>query len=228
MDKDCSMYTEHVESGKRKVTLSMTVNGRPVVRDVDPNMTLLHFLRDNLKLFGTKEACGEGECGACTIIMNGKAVTSCIILAVEAEGAQITTVEGLAKDGKLSILQEEFISQDALQCDDQRYFTVEVRPPWKVLIVAPKDSARKPADYALFLSQALAPHALRVKGEAAFECKVISSDALTDAKLEEFGAVCLVDPRPLEPGVWQRLHSYVSAGGGLGIFLGRNAAPVET
>ncbi len=116
MDKECSMYKEHVESGKRKVTLSLTVNGRHVVRDVDPNMTLLHFLRDNLKLIGTKEACGEGECGACTIIMNVKAVTSCIILAVEAEGAQITTVEGLAKDGKLSILQEEFISQDALQC----------------------------------------------------------------------------------------------------------------
>lgn len=115
-NKDCSMYTEHVDSGKRKVTLSLTVNGHQVVRDVDPSMSLLHFLRDNLKLFGTKEACGEGECGACTIIMNGKAVTSCIVLAVEAEGAQITTVEGLAKDGKLSILQEEFISEDALQC----------------------------------------------------------------------------------------------------------------
>jgi len=114
--KDCSMYTEHVESGKRKVTLTLTVNGKLVVRDIDPSMSLLHFLRDGLKLFGTKEACGEGECGACTIIMNGKAVTSCIILAVEAEGAQITTVEGLAKHGKLSILQQEFISQDALQC----------------------------------------------------------------------------------------------------------------
>lgn len=114
--KDCSMYLEHVESGKRKVTLSLKVNGRQVVRDVDPSMTLLHFLRDDLKLLGTKEACGEGECGACTVIMNGKAVTSCIILAVEAEGAEITTVEGLAKDGELSILQEEFISQDALQC----------------------------------------------------------------------------------------------------------------
>ncbi|HQC64836.1 MAG TPA: (2Fe-2S)-binding protein [Anaerolineaceae bacterium] len=115
-DKDCSMYTEHVESGKRKVTLRLTVNDRVIVRDIDPNMTLLHFLRDELKLFGTKEACGEGECGACTIIMNGKAVTSCIILAVEAEGAQIRTVEGLSKNGKLSILQEEFVSQDALQC----------------------------------------------------------------------------------------------------------------
>jgi carbon-monoxide dehydrogenase small subunit len=114
--KDCSMYTDHIESGKRKFTLSCKVNGNQVVRDVDPSMTLLHFLRDGLKLFGPKEACGEGECGACTIIMDGKAVTSCIILAVEAEGSEITTVEGLAQNGKLSILQEEFISQDALQC----------------------------------------------------------------------------------------------------------------
>ena len=114
--KDCAVYTEHAASGKRKVTLTLTVNGKLVVRDVDPSMSLLHFLRDGLKLFGTKEACGEGECGACTIIMNGEAVTSCIILAVEAEGAEITTVEGLAKNGKLSILQQEFIAQDALQC----------------------------------------------------------------------------------------------------------------
>ncbi|NLE83420.1 MAG: (2Fe-2S)-binding protein [Chloroflexi bacterium] len=110
------MYTQHIESGARKVTLELTVNGRKVIRDIDPSLTLLHFLRDELKMFGTKEACGEGECGACTVIMNGKAVTSCIVLAIEANNAQITTVEGLAKDGKLSILQEEFISQDALQC----------------------------------------------------------------------------------------------------------------
>jgi len=115
-NKDCSMFTEHVESNKRKVTLSLTVNGKLVVRDVDPSMSLLHFLRDGLKLFGTKEACGEGECGACTVIMNGKAVNSCLVLAVEAEGTQITTVEGLAKNGKLSILQQEFIAEDALQC----------------------------------------------------------------------------------------------------------------
>ena len=114
--KDCSMYNEHVESSKRKVTLQCKVNGREIVRDIDPTMSLLHFLRDGLKLFGTKEACGEGECGACTIILNGEAVTSCIILAVEAEGTEITTVEGLAKNGKLSIIQEEFITQDALQC----------------------------------------------------------------------------------------------------------------
>ncbi len=115
-NKDCSMYTEHIESGKRKVTLSLKVNGRKVIRDIDPTMSLLHFLRDGLKLFGTKEACGEGECGACTVILNGEAVNSCLVLAIEAIDGEVTTVEGLAKDGKLSILQEEFISEDALQC----------------------------------------------------------------------------------------------------------------
>ena len=115
-EKDCSMYTEHIDSGKRKVTLSMTVNGRPVVRDVDPNMTLLHFLRDNLKLFGTKEACGEGECGACTIIMDGQAVNACLVLAPEVNGKVLTTVEGLANGETLSPLQESFIEHAALQC----------------------------------------------------------------------------------------------------------------
>lgn len=115
-NKDCSMFTEHVTSNQAPVTLQCTVNEQEVCYEVDPKMTLLHFLRDKMKLFGSKEACGEGECGACTVIMNGHPVTSCIILAIEAQGATITTVEGLAKNGKISILQEEFISEDALQC----------------------------------------------------------------------------------------------------------------
>jgi len=94
----------------------MTVNGECIVEEVDPNMLLLHFLRDTLKLFDAKEACGEGECGACTIILNGKTVNSCLVLAIEAQGGDILTVEGLSKDGELSILQQEFIKEDALQC----------------------------------------------------------------------------------------------------------------
>ena len=121
MDKDCSMYTEHIESGRRKVTLSLTVNGRPVVRDVDPNMTLLHFLRDNLKLFGTKEACGEGECGACTVLLDGKAVMSCLVPAERALGADVVTIEGVAALGPdggdgLHPLQKAFITAGAVQC----------------------------------------------------------------------------------------------------------------
>lgn len=106
----------HIDSGKPQVLLDTTVNGERVCEMVDPTMTLLNFLRDKLKLFGSKEGCGEGECGACTIIMDGKTVNSCLVLALEANGSEIITVEGLADNGKLSILQEEFMREDALQC----------------------------------------------------------------------------------------------------------------
>ena len=115
-DKDmCALEAAHIESQKRRAVLTCKVNGQVVVEEIDPTMLLLHFLRDRLKLFGAKEACGEGECGACTIILNGVAVTSCLVLAVEAQGGEITTVEGLSKDGELSILQQEFVFEDALQ-----------------------------------------------------------------------------------------------------------------
>ncbi|HHU04342.1 MAG TPA: (2Fe-2S)-binding protein [Fastidiosipila sp.] len=110
------MERAHIDSKERLVTLSCTVNGEAISEDIDPTMLLLHFLRDRLKLFGTKEACGEGECGACTIVMDGEAVNSCLVLAIEAQGSEITTVEGLSRDGELSILQQEFINGDALQC----------------------------------------------------------------------------------------------------------------
>jgi carbon-monoxide dehydrogenase small subunit len=106
----------HVDSGLKAVQLNCIVNGEKICAFIDPTMTLLNFLRMELKLIGTKEGCGEGECGACTIIMNGAPVNSCIIFAIEAMGENITTVEGLNKDGKISILQQEFISHDALQC----------------------------------------------------------------------------------------------------------------
>jgi hypothetical protein len=122
----------------------------------------------------------------------------------------------------------KIVGEDALACDDLRSFTVDVRPAWRVLLAAPRDASRSPDDYALFLSQALAPYAIRIKGEAAFDCDVVSIDALANKPLEGYAAVCLVDPRPLAPAVWQKLHSYVSAGGGLGIFLGRNAMPIDS
>ena len=106
----------HVDSGLPRVECKCVVNGEQIHAMVDPTITLLNFLRNDLRLLGTKEGCGEGECGACTILMNGEAVNSCLILAVEANNADILTVEGLAQDGKLSILQEEFIEKDALQC----------------------------------------------------------------------------------------------------------------
>jgi len=106
----------HADSGLPRVQLNCTVNGARVCAEIDPTLSLLNFLRHELHLFGTKEGCGEGECGACTVIMNGMAVNSCLILAAEAEGAEIVTVEGLARGGHLSILQQEFIKRDALQC----------------------------------------------------------------------------------------------------------------
>ena len=107
---------EYVDSQMPCLPLKLVVNGEKIYESVDPTMTLLSFLRTTLKLFGTKEGCGEGECGACTIIMDGLTVNSCLVLAIEAQGSDITTVEGLSKDGELSILQQAFISDDALQC----------------------------------------------------------------------------------------------------------------
>lgn len=96
--------------------ISLTLNGKFISVEVDPSLRLLDFLRKTLGLTGTKEGCGRGECGACTVIMNGKAVTSCIIPVMRADGAVIETVEGLAKGDKLHPIQEEFIDKGAIQC----------------------------------------------------------------------------------------------------------------
>lgn len=96
--------------------LNVTVNGKFMSVDVDPSIRLVDFLRDNLFLTGTKIGCGKGECGACTVIMNGKAVTSCIIPVMRAEGAIIETIEGVAKGEELHPIQKEFIDKGAIQC----------------------------------------------------------------------------------------------------------------
>jgi len=94
----------------------MIVNGEQVEVDVKPNETLLDVIRNKLHLTGPKEGCGNGECGACTIIYNGRPVNSCLVLAPEADGAEILTVEGLSKNGKLHPIQEAFIEESAVQC----------------------------------------------------------------------------------------------------------------
>ncbi len=99
-----------------KVHVTFTVNGEPQVMLVQPWTSLLDALRDELDLTGTKEGCGNGNCGACTIMLNGRAINACCMLAVEAEGQEVVTVEGLAEDGVLDPLQEAFITHGALQC----------------------------------------------------------------------------------------------------------------
>ncbi len=96
--------------------INLTVNGRQRALDVAAHHSLLDVLRDDLRLTGTKECCLVGECGACTVILDGRTVDSCLVLAVEADGAEITTVEGLAPDSGLSLLQQAFLDKGAAQC----------------------------------------------------------------------------------------------------------------
>jgi len=99
-----------------KTILKMTVNGEPVEVAVDPTWTLLRVIREELGLTGTKEGCGIGDCGACTVLMEGKPVNSCLVLALQAEGKEVRTVEGLGTEENLDPLQESFIKYGAVQC----------------------------------------------------------------------------------------------------------------
>lgn len=96
--------------------IEITVNGRGRRLEVAVHHTLLDVLRNELDLTGTKECCVVGECGACTVVVDGRAMNSCLMLAVEADGAEVTTIEGLATDGRLSRLQEAFLEKGAVQC----------------------------------------------------------------------------------------------------------------
>ena len=100
----------------KTVTITTTVNGERFTRSVPVNMTLVEFIRDELHLNGTKEGCDEGECGACTILFDGHPFNSCLVLAAEADGHEITTIEGMAHDGRLHPIQEAFLEVGAVQC----------------------------------------------------------------------------------------------------------------
>jgi carbon-monoxide dehydrogenase small subunit len=99
-----------------KIAVSVTVNGAREAREVEPRQLLVHFLRETLGLTGTNVGCDTSQCGSCTVLLDGKAVKSCTVLAVQADGSSVTTVEGLAKDGKLHPLQEAFWEKHGLQC----------------------------------------------------------------------------------------------------------------
>jgi carbon-monoxide dehydrogenase small subunit len=99
-----------------KRELKLRVNGEPYEVFVEPRTILLKLLRDELGLTGTKEGCSEGMCGACTVLVDGKAVKSCLVLALQIQGKEVTTIEGLAQGGKLHPLQDSFIEHGAVQC----------------------------------------------------------------------------------------------------------------
>lgn len=99
-----------------RVTVGLTVNGRHYERVIEPRLTLADFLREVLDLTGTHLGCEHGVCGACTVLVDGAAVRGCLMFAIQADGASVTTVEGLAEDGQLSILQRAFQDRHALQC----------------------------------------------------------------------------------------------------------------
>jgi len=97
-------------------TISMTVNGKTYKGEVEPRTLLVHYLRDQLNLTGTHIGCDTSQCGACVVLMNGQSVKACTVLAVQADGAEVTTIEGLANDGQLHPLQEGFWEKHGLQC----------------------------------------------------------------------------------------------------------------
>jgi carbon-monoxide dehydrogenase small subunit len=97
-------------------SIAITVNGFQESLDVPSNLTLLQLLREKLALTGAKNGCAAGECGACTVMMDGEPVNACMVLAVEADGAEILTVEGLAQGGRLDVLQQAFIDEGGVQC----------------------------------------------------------------------------------------------------------------
>ena len=104
------------DQGMKRVNITATINNRKFELEVRPNVTLLDMLREELGLTGTKRGCEIGECGACTVLMNGQAVNSCLVLAPQIDGAEILTVEGLAQGDKLHPLQESFLDYDAVHC----------------------------------------------------------------------------------------------------------------
>jgi len=97
--------------------ISFILNGEPIQLEIEPHLTLLQMLRDKLELIGTKEGCGMGECGACTVLVDGKTVNSCILPAMEVDGKSVTTIEGLTDaQGNLHPIQKAFIEYGAVQC----------------------------------------------------------------------------------------------------------------
>ena len=154
-----------------KHTIQITVNGRPNEIEVDPWRTLLEVLRDQLNLTGTKQSCAEGHCGACTVLVDGEAVNACLMLALEADGSDILTIEGLAEGGKLTPIQEAFVNYGAVQCG---FCTPGMIMATKVFLEENQD----PSDEEI--KKALAGHLCRCTGYVQIIDAVRDGDALGD------------------------------------------------
>lgn len=100
----------------QQISIHFNLNGSDVSVLADPNKRLVDFLREDMGMTSVKEGCGEGECGACTVIYNGKAVTSCLMLAGQVDGGAVVTLEGVSKDGQLDVIQQAFVDAGAVQC----------------------------------------------------------------------------------------------------------------
>jgi xanthine dehydrogenase YagT iron-sulfur-binding subunit len=116
LPSDASAQPALRDGAPSALSVNLTVNGTRHALTLDPRSTLLDVLREHLGLTGTKKGCDQGQCGACTVLIEGRRVVSCLTLAVTQDGANVTTIEGLAKDGKLHPLQQAFIDHDAFQC----------------------------------------------------------------------------------------------------------------
>jgi xanthine dehydrogenase YagT iron-sulfur-binding subunit len=116
MSSDVAAQSRGGNGGSSAVAVNLTVNGTRHALTLDPRSTLLDVLREHLDLTGSKKGCDQGQCGACTVLIDGRRVVSCLTLAVLTDGKSVTTIEGLAKDGKLHPLQQAFIDHDAFQC----------------------------------------------------------------------------------------------------------------
>jgi len=126
-----------------QVRLACTVNGRAIDQSIDLDRTLLDFLRDDLGLTGTKGSCLEGECGSCTVILDGRVVNSCLVLAAQTQSRRVETIEGLANGDKLHVLQDKFLASGAAQCG---YCTPGLIMAAKVLL----DANPNPSEQAFF------------------------------------------------------------------------------
>ncbi|HEX4128403.1 MAG TPA: BatA domain-containing protein [Pirellulales bacterium] len=146
-----------------------------------------------------------------------------IVELAEGESAAIEFVLGGLDEGTHQGFLR-IVGGDALAADDTRYFTVDVRPAWKVLVAAPEPAE----DYAFYLTEALAPQAFRKNGQARFDCDVIGYPRLAEAPLERYAAVVLLDPPPLADAVWQQIGAFAQAGGGVAVCVGDAAQPVAS